>query len=210
MADTYNGDWLTNAYQTYLGRAPDQNGYNYWIDMLNNNGVSRQAVVDDFRNSPEAVIGGLYSMYRGDRPDADSYEHFQNVLHQPDGLNTARNEIMNTMEARNYAVGDGFRDQGRAATSAINQMPYVFSDYTSMVPEWSHAAAAPKTPLDALFGPSAGQTTLDQANGLLGAIFAPKPEEETDDTADTKKKAAKTPATTPDMYQRRERTSSHS
>jgi hypothetical protein len=164
--------------------------------------------VDDFRNSPEAVIGGLYSMYRGDRPDADSYEHFQNVLHQPDGINTARNEIMNTMQARNYAVGDGFRDQGRAATSAINQMPYIFSDYTSMVPEWSHAAGAPKTPLDALFGPSAGQTTLDQANSLLGSIFAPKPEEETDDTADVKKKATKA-ATTPITYPR-ERTSSHS
>jgi hypothetical protein len=183
-----NPDWLNSAYQTYLGRAPDQEGFQYWLDQLNN-GADQSAVAQSMRDSPEALITGLYQSYLGRKPDAEGYAHYASMLPQPNGYDTARNEIMNSVEARNYGLGDGYRDQARAATAGINQMPGVFSDYASMVPGYRNV---PKSPLEALFGGSnPGQDTINQVSGLLGTIFAPEPEEPAEPAKKKDKPAAK-------------------
>lgn len=172
-----NADWLNQAYQTYLGRAPDAHGQAYWLAQLNN-GVAPSAVSESMRNSPEALIGGLYKSFLGRAPDAEGYAHYADMIQQPGGYDTARNEIMGSQEARDYRLGDGYRDQARAATAGINQMPGIFSDYTGLTTGYRNV---PKSPLEALFGQSAGQDTLDQIGGLLGKIFAQQPETEADD-----------------------------
>lgn len=181
---TSNADWLNQAYPTYLGRAPDAQGQAYWLAQLNG-GVAPSAVAESMRNSPEALISGLYKSFLGRAPDAEGYAHYAGMIQQPGGYDTARNEIMGSQEARDYRLGDGYRDQARAATAGINQMPGIFSDYAGLTTGYRNV---PKSPLEALFGASSGQDTLNQISGLLGKIFAqPEATAEEDKTTDKPK-----------------------
>lgn len=193
-----NSDWLTNAYQTYFGRAPDQQGFNYWLGQLNN-GVAPNAIAESMRASPEAQVTGLYGQFLGRTPDQEGYAHYADMIGNQ-GYDAARNEIRNSVEGRNYSLGDGYRDQARAATAGINQMPYIFNDFTSMVPGYRDV---PKSPFEALFsGGGAGQDTINSLSGLLSKIFAePADTTEDPDKADdkTKKPSTLTPEELADL-----------
>jgi len=182
-----NGDWLTNAYQTYFGRTPDQQGFNYWFGQLNN-GVPPSAIAESWRASPEAQVTGLYGQFLGRAPDQEGYAHYADMIGNQ-GYDAARNEVMNSVEARNYQLGDGYRDYARAATAGLNQMPYIFSDYSATVPGYRNV---PKSPFEALFGSgSAGQDTINQQAGLLAKIFEDAPKKTDEPAPDTKDKVKK-------------------
>jgi hypothetical protein len=49
-----NADFLTKVYTNVLGRAPDQGGYNWWLNQLNTNPEkTRQKILADFSESQE-------------------------------------------------------------------------------------------------------------------------------------------------------------
>lgn len=48
-----NRDYLTNLYQNVLDRVPDEIGYNYWLNQLENNLESRSEVLIGFAESKE-------------------------------------------------------------------------------------------------------------------------------------------------------------
>jgi hypothetical protein len=53
-----NADFLTKVYTNVLGRTPDQGGYNWWLNELNNNPTKTKAkVLADFAESGENQAG---------------------------------------------------------------------------------------------------------------------------------------------------------
>jgi hypothetical protein len=144
-----------------------------------------------------ALIDNLYQSLLGRAPDAGGYAHYDAMINQPNGYDAARNEIMNSVEGRNYLLGDGYRDYARASTAGINQMPYVFSDTAAFVPGYRDV---PKSPLETLFGPSAGQTTIDNVQGLLESIFAPKKKDDTSNQKSTDNTSQSLPGLAPGRW----------
>ncbi|MCQ2481952.1 MAG: leucine-rich repeat protein [Clostridia bacterium] len=65
--NTTNEQFVTDLYSMYFGRTPDEAGFAYWLDMLNNN-ISREVVFAGFANSLEfynlclnyGVVSGVY------------------------------------------------------------------------------------------------------------------------------------------------------
>ena len=47
-----NGEYVIRLYRTFMGREPDESGYNAWVAQLNE-GVSRDTVFEGFAQSPE-------------------------------------------------------------------------------------------------------------------------------------------------------------
>ncbi|MBO4636081.1 MAG: leucine-rich repeat protein [Clostridiales bacterium] len=47
-----NGEYVIRLYRTFMGREPDQSGYDAWVAQLNE-GVSREVVFEGFAQSPE-------------------------------------------------------------------------------------------------------------------------------------------------------------
>jgi hypothetical protein len=57
-----NADILTRYYQNVLHRAPDQGGYDFWLDVMDHKGASAASVLADFSQSAEnvaALVGVL-------------------------------------------------------------------------------------------------------------------------------------------------------
>ena len=50
---TTNSEYLTTLYSNILNRSPDQNGFNYWLNQLNNNIENRGEVLMGFSESVE-------------------------------------------------------------------------------------------------------------------------------------------------------------
>lgn len=48
-----DSDWLIAIYAGFLGRTPDQEGFNAWFGAMSNGGTSRSAVMDAFLSSQE-------------------------------------------------------------------------------------------------------------------------------------------------------------
>jgi serralysin len=60
--DTTNAQFVDLLYQNVLNRAPESGGYNYWMDMLATRGLTREAMLGFFSESPEnqaQVIGAI-------------------------------------------------------------------------------------------------------------------------------------------------------
>ena len=59
-----NGEYVTRLYRTFMGREPDEAGYNAWVGQLDS-GVSREEVFDGFAGSQEfAAICASYGIVR--------------------------------------------------------------------------------------------------------------------------------------------------
>lgn len=55
-----NADFLTKVYQNVLGRQPEAEGYNWWLNQLNTNPEkTKSKVLSDFAESPENQTGVL-------------------------------------------------------------------------------------------------------------------------------------------------------
>ena len=50
-------DYLTALYQNVLGRAPDGPGFDFWLDQMDNNDITRPEVLRYFAISEENTIG---------------------------------------------------------------------------------------------------------------------------------------------------------
>jgi len=48
-----NEEFLNRVYETIMNREPDNEGYNYWLNRLDKNDLSRVEIVDMFVDSPE-------------------------------------------------------------------------------------------------------------------------------------------------------------
>ena len=72
-ANSTNAQFLTNLYLNALHRAPDQAGFDFWLDVLDNKGGTREQTLVDFAKSDEnhaAVIGQIqngieYTLFTG-------------------------------------------------------------------------------------------------------------------------------------------------
>jgi len=49
-----NEEYVKDMYMSYLGRTPDEAGYKYWVNALNN-GTPREEIINGFQNSNEFV-----------------------------------------------------------------------------------------------------------------------------------------------------------
>ncbi|MBO4637863.1 MAG: DUF4214 domain-containing protein, partial [Clostridiales bacterium] len=62
--DTSNGEYVTRLYRTFMGREPDEAGFNAWVSQLDS-GVSREEVFNGFAQSGEfAGICASYGIMR--------------------------------------------------------------------------------------------------------------------------------------------------
>jgi hypothetical protein len=88
--DQTNLDWLAGVYGVVLGRAPDQDGLNYFDGLLKR-GVSREVLATTLLQSDEArgfVISDAYQALLRRAPDADGHDAWLSGLHA--GLTTAQ------------------------------------------------------------------------------------------------------------------------
>lgn len=61
-ANPSNADFLTKLYSNVLHRTPDQDGYNWWLGMMDSGTYKKTEVLSSFSESPEnqaAVIGSI-------------------------------------------------------------------------------------------------------------------------------------------------------
>ena len=60
-----NFDFITRLYSNILHRTPDQSGFNFWLDALNGNVTTRDAILADFSESPENQAQVLGTIQNG-------------------------------------------------------------------------------------------------------------------------------------------------
>ena len=125
-------DFVARCYQVALQREPEQEGYNYWVNRLNNGEACGAQVGFGFIFSGEYInrnrtndefVRDLYSMYFDREPDNDGYNYWMGLL--ADGL--SREEVFagfaNSLEFYNlcckygvtcgiYVVGMDLDQQG--------------------------------------------------------------------------------------------------
>lgn len=99
---------LVNDYQQYLGRTPDQAGYNYWNQQLQS-GVSPDAIAQSFQNSPEAQnrqsIMNDYSTYLNRAPDQAGFNFWMNAAQNGQSPQSIAQSFMNSPEAQKSLSG---------------------------------------------------------------------------------------------------------
>ncbi|MDN4052911.1 phage tail length tape measure family protein [Massilia sp. YIM B02763] len=69
---------INGAYQQYLGRAPDQAGFEWWQNAAAG-GTPTSQIVDGIKNSTEANLKNLYESVLGRAPDAEGLAFWMNA-----------------------------------------------------------------------------------------------------------------------------------
>lgn len=117
--DLSNEDFATAVYDNVLGRTPDQDGYEFWVNALNSGGIGRDTfilgVLDGAKAAPgldatpefiaqqladreflatKTDIGALYAVHRG-MSDPDNARA---VMSQFDGSESSLSEAVSTIE----------------------------------------------------------------------------------------------------------------
>jgi serralysin len=64
-ANVSNSTFISAIYGNVLHRAPDQKGFDYWLDMLSSNKASRHGMLAEFSESPENVAQVVGSIQNG-------------------------------------------------------------------------------------------------------------------------------------------------
>jgi hypothetical protein len=64
-AQPSNAEILTRYYQNVLHRAPDQAGFDYWLDVMDHKGGTAAGVLADFSQSAENVAALVGVMQNG-------------------------------------------------------------------------------------------------------------------------------------------------
>jgi hypothetical protein len=82
--------FVTNAYSLYLKRLPDQQGLGYWVNLMQNNGLTDEELEANFLSSAEYIadhggtgtawISGMYQDLLGRNPDPGGLAYWTNVL----------------------------------------------------------------------------------------------------------------------------------
>ncbi len=101
-----NGDFVNLIYQNVLGRAPDPNGFNYYVGLLNSNQLSRAGVMVQFINSAEfstavrarAYANLLYMGFLRRGADPTGLNFWTNALANQANLPTVVNNFITSPE----------------------------------------------------------------------------------------------------------------
>jgi hypothetical protein len=99
-----NSGYITAMYQDLLGRAPDQEGLNYWTNRLNK-GEPRRAISDSIWYSPEKYnvrVNDAYQLLLGRPADAGAQAYWSQIARQY-GPTAMRSMIMSSDEYWNRA-----------------------------------------------------------------------------------------------------------
>jgi hypothetical protein len=150
-------DFVTKAYQKYLGRGPDTGGLNAWVDAMQNHGLTDEQLEANFISSPEFIqnqggtasgwITGMYKTLLGRTPSQSEIDTWMHVLQSG---------------ATNYQVAFGF------AASQEREAARVRDNYTTYLNR-----SASQQEVDLFVG------LLQQAhmtNEDIAAIFVGSPE----------------------------------
>jgi hypothetical protein len=86
----YYSNFIAATYQKYLGRAPDANGLAYWLNQMQNQGLSDEHLEAGFIGSTEYIdnhggvgsgwVTGMYMNLLGRTPDATGLQYWLNQL----------------------------------------------------------------------------------------------------------------------------------
>lgn len=99
---------INNAYQTYLGRAPDAQGLEWWTNAAAN-GAPTSQIVDGIKNSTEANLKGLYESVLGRAPDAQGLAFWMNA-YGPTMSEAEKADFMKAAQAELQAKANGKQD----------------------------------------------------------------------------------------------------
>ena len=104
------GKQIAGAYQTFLGRLPDQDGLDYWLDQISDD-VSVDDVINSIAGTAEAAEYGLYQDLR-----ADMQSYFDDYDADVIGMDTA----LAAWDAANESYSQALIDSADSATGAVN------------------------------------------------------------------------------------------
>lgn len=102
------GSAINKAYQTYLGRAPDAQGLEWWTNAAAN-GAPTSQIVDGIKNSTEANLKGLYESVLGRAPDAEGLAFWMNA-YGPTMSEAEKADFMKAAQAELQAKANGKQD----------------------------------------------------------------------------------------------------
>jgi hypothetical protein len=118
-AGQFDNTFLTGAYQKLLGRAPDQAGYDYWLNSLNS-GANPQDIIKAFQGSQEYQQNQALNSINTGSPSQNPWDL--------SGANAAGNQTSTNpyiQAAQNTAVANYQGAQQATAANRVNQStPY--------------------------------------------------------------------------------------
>lgn len=89
---------VTKLYKTLLGRDPDAEGLNYWV----NSGKSLNEIEQAFSATPEAQVVNSYRQQLGREPDASGLEYYLGLLKSGATPSQISSEISRSLEGQNF------------------------------------------------------------------------------------------------------------
>lgn len=101
---------ITAAYQKYLGRAPDDEGFKWWQNQAAK-GESIESIVNSIAQSNEAQLFNLYRDVLGRAPDAAGMKWWKDKLDTGTSLESVTSGFMNSEEYKKlhpFAVGTNY------------------------------------------------------------------------------------------------------
>lgn len=103
------GSAINNAYQQYLGRAPDAAGLEWWTNAAAS-GAPTSQIVDGIKNSTEANLKNLYESVLGRAPDAEGLSFWMNA-YGPTMSDAEKADFMKAAQAELAAKAAGKQDE---------------------------------------------------------------------------------------------------
>lgn len=108
---------VTNLYRTLLGREPDAEGLNYWV----NSGKSLSEISNAFLGTPEGQIVQLYQQQLGRMPDPSGLAYYKGLLESGTSIDAIRNDILQSEEANRLSAEQQAAAQAAQAAEAERQ-----------------------------------------------------------------------------------------
>lgn len=89
---------IENLYRTVLGREPDAEGLNFWV----NSGQDLDSIRNLFSQAPEAQVIRIYKEQLGRAPDADGLAFWKSALQSGTSLADVTRGINTSLEGQNF------------------------------------------------------------------------------------------------------------
>lgn len=110
------GDFVKRCYNVALGREPDDGGFNYWVNNLNNGSACGAQVGYGFIFSQEYInknrtneefVTDLYNMYFGRTPDSEGFKYWVDKLNAGEDRENIFAGFANSLEFYNLCTKYG-------------------------------------------------------------------------------------------------------
>jgi hypothetical protein len=120
--------FINSAYQTFMNRAPDAAGQQYWANQLQSGDASQRELLNSFANSaefqnlykttPERAVSGLYQSAFNRTPDQGGLQYWQQQQQKGMSAQDMLNQFTNSQEFQNvYDINNAYMNyQGAMAT----------------------------------------------------------------------------------------------